>query len=115
MKICLGVTLLTQKTKVKRKKVKVYKKYELITSHSCEEVLCQTTSVNCLIQNFVFGGWSTEEMMLHYDNSTSKEAANELKKYWETQKKKLIDNYQIKIMPNTDKIHQCHIVTKKRR
>jgi hypothetical protein len=27
-----------------------------------------------------------QQMMLHYDNSTSKEI-NELKKYWETQKK----------------------------
>jgi hypothetical protein len=47
-----GVTLLTQKQKL-RKKVKVYKKYELITVIA-EEVLCQIISVNCLIQNFVW-------------------------------------------------------------
>jgi hypothetical protein len=57
----------------------------------------------------VFCGWSTEEMMLHYDNSTSKEAANELKKYWETQKNKtnrqLSNKNYAKYRQNTPMLH----------
>jgi hypothetical protein len=65
-----GVTLLTQKQKL-RKKVKVYKKYELITSHSCRSFVSNHIGKR-LIQNFVW--WMVNRrMMLHYDNSTSKE------------------------------------------
>ena len=83
-----GVTEVDPKTKIKRKKVDVYKKHELVTSHICR----RSFATNHLgkISNAELcklGGWATEEMLMHYDKSTSKEAANELKKYWEEQEK----------------------------
>jgi hypothetical protein len=78
--ICLvELLLLTQKQKLKERKSR-YIKYELITSHSCRRSFVSNHIGKLPNSELVsVGGWSTEEMMLHYDNSTSKEAINEKK------------------------------------
>jgi integrase len=83
-----GVTFVDPKTKVKRKKIGVYKKHELVTSHICRRSFA-TNHIGKIPNTDIckLGGWSTEDMMLHYVKTTSKESANELRKYWETQKK----------------------------
>ncbi|PKH68150.1 integrase [Flavobacterium sp. ALD4] len=79
-----GVTEVDEKTKTKRKKVKVYKKHELVTSHICRRSFV-TNHIGKIPNSELckLGGWATEDMMLHYVKSTSRQSANELKKYWD--------------------------------
>lgn len=80
-----GISTKDIKTGKTRKVIKVYKKYELITSHVCRRSFA--TNLFGRIPNadlMKLGGWSTEQMMLHYIKSTNKESAEKLKKLWET-------------------------------
>lgn len=66
------------------RKVKgTYKKYELITSHTCRRSFA--TNLFGKVPNFVIqsvGGWEKEDMMLHYIKKTKREQASILKKEW---------------------------------
>lgn len=73
------------KKKIRRKIVKDYKKYQLVTSHICRRSFA--TNLYGKIPNSVLcalGGWSTEAMMTKYIKSTNKDSANELKDYWDS-------------------------------
>ena len=79
-----GIVKVDEKTKIKRKVIGVYKKWELVTSHICRRSF--TTNLIGKIPNKVIcdiGGWKKEDMMLHYVQQTNMESANVLKKYWE--------------------------------
>lgn len=72
--------------KTKRNKLDNYKKYELVSSHICRRSFA--TNLFGKVPNHVIqavGGWATEQMMLHYIKKSSREKAEELKKYWEEQ------------------------------
>ena len=67
-----------------RNKRGVYKKYKLISSHTCRRSFA--TNLFGIVPNSVIqsvGGWSTEAMMLHYIKKTSKDNAKILKETWE--------------------------------
>lgn len=73
-------------TVTKRNKLDYYKKHELVSSHICRRSFA--TNLFGKVPNHVIqsvGGWSTEKMMLHYIKKSSREKAEELKKYWEEQ------------------------------
>ena len=79
-----GVSLVDEKTKVKRKVIKVYKKYELVTSHICRRSFA--TNLFGKIPNKAIMdicGWSNEEMLFKYNKQTNMESAKILKEYWE--------------------------------
>ena len=72
----------------KRNKLDYYKKHELVSSHICRRSFASNLFgkvPNHVIQ--AVGGWSTEKMMLHYIKKSSREKAEELKKYWENNDK----------------------------
>lgn len=71
--------------KKKKRKVKgFYKKYELISSHSCRRGFATMhygklpNEVICSVM-----GWASEKMLIHYNQQTKTDYANELKKHWE--------------------------------
>ena len=79
-----GISLVDKKTKLKRKIIGIYKKYELITSHICRRSFA--TNLFGKIPNKVIMdicGWSNEEMLFKYNKQTNMESALILKKYWE--------------------------------
>ncbi len=79
-----GIIEVDEKTKVKRKKIGVYSKHLLITSHICRRSFC--TNLIGKVPNQVImsvAGWSSERQMLDYVKLTNLERAEELKKYWE--------------------------------
>jgi integrase len=89
-KICekAKITEITQgyvfDTVTKRNKLDNYKKYELVSSHICRRSFA--TNLFGKVPNHVIqavGGWATEQMMLHYIKKSSREKAEELKKYWD--------------------------------
>jgi integrase len=91
-KICekAKITEITQgyvfDTATKRNKLGNYKKYELVSSHICRRSFA--TNLFGKVPNHVIqavGGWATEQMMLHYIKKSSREKADELKKYWDKQ------------------------------
>jgi len=68
----------------KRKKIGVYKKWQLVSSHICRRSFC--TNLFGKVPNNVImsvAGWSSEKQMLDYVKLTHIEKANELKKYWD--------------------------------
>lgn len=70
--------------KTKRNKLGNYEKYELVSSHICRRSFA--TNLFGKVPNHVIqavGGWATEQMMLHYIKKSSREKAEELKKYWD--------------------------------
>ena len=93
-KICekAKITEITQgyvfDTVTKRNKLDNYKKYELVSSHICRRSFA--TNLFGKVPNHVIqavGGWATEQMMLHYIKKSSREKAEELKKYWDNNDK----------------------------
>jgi integrase len=91
-KICekAKITEITQgyvfDTATKRNKLDNYKKHELVSSHICRRSFA--TNLFGKVPNHVIqavGGWATEQMMLHYIKKSSREKADELKKYWDKQ------------------------------
>jgi len=70
-------------SKKKRKVLGVYKKYELLSSHSCrrgfvtlyKDVISQEAMASIL-------GWSTTEMLKVYNQTSKEEYASELEKAW---------------------------------
>lgn len=75
--------------KIKRKKVKEYPKWKLITSHICRRSFC--TNLFGKVPNKVImdvAGWSSEKQMLEYNKETNKESAIKLKEYWDSKKYK---------------------------
>lgn len=82
-----GVAKVDEKTKIKRKVIKLYKKYELVTSHICRRSFC--TNLFGKIPNKTLidlCGWANEEMLFKYNKQTKMESALVLKKHWENQK-----------------------------
>lgn len=83
-KILGAIIEVDKKTKVKRKKVGMYKKYLLMTSHICRRSFA--TNLFSKIPNSdicALGGWKTEDMMLKYIKKTKRDSALVLKKHWE--------------------------------
>lgn len=81
-----GVTFVDEETKVIRKKIGVYQKWELVTSHICRRSFA--TNLFGQLPNsdiMKLGGWSSEKMMLHYIQLTDMDSAITLQKYWEEQ------------------------------
>ncbi|MCP1996691.1 tyrosine-type recombinase/integrase [Flavobacterium sp. HSC-61S13] len=77
----------TTKKEVKRKKVDVFKKYELVTSHICRRSFA--TNLFGEVPNSVImavAGWKSEKQMLDYNKQTNIESAMILKKYWDEKK-----------------------------
>lgn len=70
-------------SKKKRKVLGIYKKYELLSSHSCrrgfvtlyKDVISQEAMASIL-------GWSTTEMLKVYNQTSKEEYASELEKVW---------------------------------
>jgi integrase len=70
-------------SKKKRKVLGIYKKYELLSSHSCrrgfvtlyKDVISQEAMASIL-------GWSTTEMLKVYNQTSKEEYASELEKAW---------------------------------
>ena len=68
-----------------RKEFGMYKKYELITSHTARRSFA--TNLHSIVPNHVImdiGGWQNEEMLLHYVKRTKNESAAALKELWTT-------------------------------
>ena len=82
-----GVVKVDEKTKIKRKVIDTYKKYELVTSHICRRSFA--TNLFGKVPNKTLldvCGWSNEEMLFKYNKQTKMESALVLKKHWENQK-----------------------------
>ncbi len=78
-----SVVYVDKETRVKRKKVGTYKKYELITSHICRRSFA--TNLFGKIPNKVIcdiGGWKKEDMMLQYIKQTNIESAEILQNHF---------------------------------
>ncbi|WP_430611577.1 tyrosine-type recombinase/integrase [Flavobacterium sp. JP2137] len=76
------------KKEVKRKKVGVFKKYELVTSHICRRSFA--TNLFTQVPNSVImavAGWKSEKQMLDYNKQTNIESAMIVKRYWDEQNK----------------------------
>lgn len=63
-----------------------YKKWELITSHTCRRSFA--SNLYGIVPNHVLadlGGWASEKQMIHYVKRTKAESAEVLKKLWENE------------------------------
>lgn len=81
-----GVPKVDPKTKIKRKVVGLYKKYELVTSHICRRSFC--TNLFGKVPNSIImsvAGWASEDMLLKYNKQTNMESALILKDFWNKQ------------------------------
>lgn len=79
-----GISKLNKKTGETRKKVGIYPKYKLITSHTCRRSFA--TNLFGEVENHVImsvGGWKTERMMLHYMKKTKRQHAEILKNHYD--------------------------------
>lgn len=79
-----GVVKVDKKTKIKRKVVGTYKKWELVTSHICRRSFA--TNLFGKVPNKTLldvCGWANEEMLFNYNKQTKMESALVLKKHWE--------------------------------
>jgi integrase len=83
-KILGAVIYIDPVTKIKRKKVGMYKKYKLMTSHICRRSFA-TNLFGKISNNDIcaLGGWKTEDMMLKYIKKTKRDSAIALKNHWE--------------------------------
>lgn len=82
-----GISKVDEKTKIKRKVIGSYKKYELVTSHICRRSFA--TNHFGKIPNKVLMdvcGWSNEQQMVSYNKSTNLESAKILQTYWNNEK-----------------------------
>lgn len=80
-----AITTIEKKGDPPRKKVGVYKKYLLVTSHICRRSFA--TNHFGKVPNKVImdiAGWKQESMLLNYIKATNMESAIALQKYWET-------------------------------
>jgi site-specific recombinase XerD len=79
-----GVMKVDEKTKVKRKVIDTYKKWELMTSHVGRRSFA--TNLFGKVSNKTICdvcGWSNEDMLFAYNKTTNMESANVLKDYWD--------------------------------
>jgi site-specific recombinase XerD len=86
----LGGKVVVQKDKSKRKEVKHYPKYELVSSHICRRSFATNhfgKVPNKVIMDVC--GWKSEKQMLDYNKQTNIESAIALAEYWEKEMKKL--------------------------
>ena len=82
-----GISIVDEKTKIKRKVIGVYKKHLLVTSHIARRSFC--TNLFGKVPNKTIidvCGWSSEDMLFKYNKTTNMESALVLKKHWENQK-----------------------------
>lgn len=82
-----GVVKVDEKTKIKRKVIGTYKKWELVTSHIARRSFC--TNLFGKVPNKTLMdvcGWANEEMLFNYNKQTKMESALVLKKHWDNQK-----------------------------
>jgi integrase len=83
-----GVVKIDPKTKIKRKVVDTYKKWELVTSHICRRSFC--TNLFGKVDDAVImsvAGWKSKDQMYAYNKQTNIESAIVLKKHWDSQTK----------------------------
>lgn len=81
-----GITTVEKKGEPPRKKVGMYKKYLLVTSHICRRSFA--TNHFMKVPNKVImdlAGWKREEMLLNYIKATNMESAIAMKEHWEKQ------------------------------
>jgi hypothetical protein len=67
----------------KRKEIKYVKKYEAISSHVGRKSLA--SNLYGKVPNEVLTsicGWASEELLLHYNKTSKKEYAQQLKEFW---------------------------------
>lgn len=79
-----SITTVEKKGDPPRKKVGMYKKHLLMTSHICRRSFA--TNLFGKVSNSVImavAGWKSESQMLQYIKTTNTEKAIELKQYWE--------------------------------
>ncbi|MEN9655798.1 MAG: Cellulophaga phage phi46:3 [Bacteroidota bacterium] len=79
-----GVVKVDKKTKVKRKVIGTYKKWELITSHVGRRSFC--TNLFGKVDDSVImsvAGWKSKDQMYAYNKQTNMESAKILKDYWD--------------------------------
>jgi len=71
----------------KRKKVGMYKKWQLISSHCCRKAFC-TIHYGKLSNEAMASilGWSSDTMVRHYNKTSKMEYAEQLNSFWENQK-----------------------------
>lgn len=80
-----GIVSVNKKTKEKRKVTKVYKKYELVSSHICRRSFATNLHGKLPDTDLMkVCGWASKEMMEHYIQSTNRESAQKLEKLWES-------------------------------
>ena len=79
-----GVVKVNPKTKIKRKVIGKYNKWELVTSHICRRSFC-TNLFGKIDDNVIMSvaGWKSRDQMYEYNKQTNMESAIVLKKYWE--------------------------------
>ena len=78
-----GITKVDPDSKVKRKVIGNYKKWELVSSHICRRSFA--TNLFGLIPNqdiIKILGWSSDKMLYKYNKTTNKESADKLKALW---------------------------------
>ncbi|MBC7845521.1 MAG: phage integrase SAM-like domain-containing protein [Flavobacterium sp.] len=86
-----GISKVDPITRIKRKVVDLYPKYELITSHICRRSFA--TNIYGTVPNttlMAICGWASEEQMLDYIKKTNREHAETLKKVWDSKYNKAI-------------------------
>lgn len=74
-------------SKTKRKEIGYYKRYELFTTHICRRSMASNL-YGKIPDNSIMAvlGWSNPSMLLKYVQTTKKEHADKLQKYWENGK-----------------------------
>ena len=78
-----GITKVDPVTKIKRKKIGNYKKYQLVSSHICRRSFATNTIGVIPNQDIIkIAGWSDEKMLNKYNKTTDKESANKLMEAW---------------------------------
>lgn len=81
-----GIAIVDKDTGIKRKKIGIYKKYLLVTSHICRRSMA--TNLFGKVENKVIMdvcGWASEAQMYSYNKSTNRESAIKLKNHWDKQ------------------------------
>ena len=78
-----GLMKVDPKSGTKRKVIGTYKKYQLISTHSCRRSFATNFIGKIPNQDIIkILGWSSEAMLNKYNKTTNKESADKLKAVW---------------------------------
>jgi len=78
-----GKRTIVDKSGKKRGEVGMFKKFKLISSHTCRRSLCSNLYGKIPNHDLMkILGWADEKMMIHYVKKTRVENADVLKSYW---------------------------------